>query len=576
MSSPDLEGRLASIELGITALHREVRAARSQLADERAPVPPRPQPVAPRPAPAPKPPPRPVAPVRTSDDFEESVLGKWFPRAGALALLLGVGFAFKYAIDQGIIGPGLRVFLGVILGLALVAAGDATHRRGWQPYAYAVTGGGIAVVYLSIWAGYHLYGLITPAEALPILIAVTVGAAALAVRYDSVALALLATIGGFLNPVVAGRDLLGSEELLVYIAALDIGVVLLAHLRHWTILDRTAFTASWFLYSFGETDGTDGLVFASVLFLIFAAIPYLRSLGRRDLRFGDLLLAGLNPAAYYLAGVETLGYDDPAIARFTLVLALFHLGYAYGLDRMRSDRRLQAIAGGAGIALLTLYVPLEFGAAWVPGLWAIEGAGLLLAALMLARREVSLPGVGLLALSLASATIAFEDYEPTRFLVSAESASLVLQVLAFYGAGYVALVDRDLDPVWRRAAATIASGLTLLWMSLEARAAIAGPVPTPAQGRTVAFALSAIWGLYAAGLLSVGIVARLITARVVAIAVFGATLLKICLHDLWLVSPLHRVIAFIGIGCLLLACSLMYHRFKEMILGTSTAEPAVA
>jgi uncharacterized membrane protein len=37
--------------------------------------------------------------------------------------------------------------------------------------------------------------------------------------------------------------------------------------------------------------------------------------------------------------------------------------------------------------------------------------------------------------------------------------------------------------------------------------------------------------------------------------------------DLWTLSTGERVLAFIGVGCLLLACSLMYHRFKDMIFG---------
>lgn len=39
------------------------------------------------------------------------------------------------------------------------------------------------------------------------------------------------------------------------------------------------------------------------------------------------------------------------------------------------------------------------------------------------------------------------------------------------------------------------------------------------------------------------------------------------LNDLWLIAPLHRIVSFIGIGVLMLLCSLTYHRFKQFILG---------
>jgi hypothetical protein len=38
------------------------------------------------------------------------------------------------------------------------------------------------------------------------------------------------------------------------------------------------------------------------------------------------------------------------------------------------------------------------------------------------------------------------------------------------------------------------------------------------------------------------------------------------LLDLWTLSTGERVLAFVGAGCLLLACSLLYHRFKDMVL----------
>ena len=42
-----------------------------------------------------------VEPIPDALDLEESVVGTWFPRLGALALLLGDGFGFRYAVDRG-------------------------------------------------------------------------------------------------------------------------------------------------------------------------------------------------------------------------------------------------------------------------------------------------------------------------------------------------------------------------------------------------------------------------------------------------------------------------------------------
>ena len=144
-------------------------------------------------------------PIPDALDLEENVVGTWFPRLGALALLLGAGFGFRYAVDRGWIGPGARVASGVAIGVLLLLLGETTKRRGWAGYAQAVTGGGVAILYLTVWASFALYGMVSDPVAFALLVGVTTLAAGLALRHDSVALAVLATLGGFLNPIVVGR-----------------------------------------------------------------------------------------------------------------------------------------------------------------------------------------------------------------------------------------------------------------------------------------------------------------------------------------------------------------------------------
>ena len=68
-------------------------------------------------------------------------------------------------------------------------------------------------------------------------------------------------------------------------------------------------------------------------------------------------------------------------------------------------------------------------------------------------------------------------------------------------------------------------------------------------------------------LLAIGIAARLRSARLLAIGIFGVTLIKMVGGDLWSIGPIHRIVSFAGIGALLLACSLLFHRVKHVVLG---------
>ena len=84
---------------------------------------------------------------------------------------------------------------------------------------------------------------------------------------------------------------------------------------------------------------------------------------------------------------------------------------------------------------------------------------------------------------------------------------------------------------------------------------------------TTQLALSALWGGYAALLLAVGIRVRQPWARYLGLGIFGVTLVKMVTIDLWHLEMLHRTIAFIGLGVLMIACSFLYNRFRELIVG---------
>ena len=105
-------------------------------------------------------------------------------------------------------------------------------------------------------------------------------AADLALRYDSVALAVLATLGGFLNPIVVGRGAIDVVGVYAYTVALDLGVFALASVRRWGLLDKVAFAGSWTLYGLAQASGGRGMIFATTIFVLFGSLPYLRSVVR--------------------------------------------------------------------------------------------------------------------------------------------------------------------------------------------------------------------------------------------------------------------------------------------------------
>lgn len=182
-------------------------------------------------------------------DWEWLLGGNWLARIGVAALVIGVGFFLQLAFANNWIGSTGRVALGLVGGVAFLGAGEYWQRK-YPIWAQPVTGGGIAILYLSIFAAFSLYQLIPPLPALGLFFLVTVTAAGLALRYEAVAIAVLGILGGFLTPVMLREQLPDSRLLLAYVLVLDLGVLGLATFRNWRWFTLLGLLGSLGLFGF--------------------------------------------------------------------------------------------------------------------------------------------------------------------------------------------------------------------------------------------------------------------------------------------------------------------------------------
>lgn len=523
----------------------------------------------------------PPAPPAPRPALEANLVGTWFARVGAVAILIGAGFAFKYAVDRGLIGPAARVAVGVLAGVAFVGWGEWAWRRGWPRFAQAVGGGGVALVYLSFWAGFELYGLLPQTATFALLLLASAGAGVLAVAHDSVALAALATFGGFLNPFLVGEGEPRPLPLYAYALVLDLGVLALAFVRRWRLLDGLAFAGTWIVFAAGFSPATAGVTlgFATAFFLLFGAVAVAGAAARREPSGPEnLALVALNGAVYWGFTMAILGegYGD-ARGPFTLGLGAAHLGAAalLGMAR-RIDRPLALTLTWVAVALVTTGVAIQLDGPWVGIAWAVEAALVALAGRRARLPELRFTAAAVFGLSLVNSLLAEgrlgAGYEPARLLFSTESGAFVLQIALLAVGAF--LLSHGAEASERRAsvvAAVTASALALVWLTFEARAALerAG-----ASDEAFAFAVTALWGTYAAALLVAGVASRLRWARLMAVGLFGIVVAKMALLDLWLLPAGYRILAFTGLGVVLLLLSLMYHRFRDLVMREDEAPGA--
>ena len=450
-----LEARLANLErrLGVSSTSRSPSPARTAASDTA---------VHARPPQRPQRPPA-VAPAqalseetvavsepfvpepREAVDWEQVIGGNWLARVGVLALILGVAFFLKLAFDNDWIGPTGRVALGAVGGLAMLVAGEFWQKR-YPGYARALSGGGVGLLYLSTYAAFAIFDLIDIYPAVVLLLIESVVSAVLALRYESSALAIIGVAGAFCAPFVLGAsDLEGRAssssdgagyDLIAYVLAVDVGVLVLSTFRKWYWFRLTALLASlasygiWYV-EFGDAAGALGAEIAlTCIFLIFVGVTTLFHLiWVRGPGTFDLSLMTFNATAYFGISYALLfnEYRD-WMGGFSLAIAVFYLGMAYiALRRSPENARLSLFAFGIGAIFLTIAIPVQLDdMAWTTVGWATQGTVLIWLSFAMKSHAPRFFGYGLFAL-VAVKLLSFD----TLISVSDDDPVLNLRFLAF-------------------------------------------------------------------------------------------------------------------------------------------------
>ena len=238
---------------------------------------PEPQPPPP-PASAPPSPPSPIT-YHPSPTLEARVGLTWVNRIGAVTLLLGAAFFFKYAVDNEWIGPAGRVILGLLTGFAMLGLADRLWRRGQRIFAQGLSGGGGALLYLSLYAAFALYHLVPRPAAFLLLLLTTTTTGALALRYQAQAIAALGLLGGYLTPILLSTGEDRPWFFFTYILLLNAAALALATVRRWPQLPTLAFAATvllyslWFLDRYRFEKRLVATVFALAYYTLFALTP---------------------------------------------------------------------------------------------------------------------------------------------------------------------------------------------------------------------------------------------------------------------------------------------------------------
>lgn len=411
------------------------------------------------------------------EHLEADIGKRWITWVGVVALFFAVAFFVKLAINNGWLTHSMQIVLGIVFGLILLIAGDRAIRRGMRPLGEGLLGGGLAMIYVSLFAGFALYHLFGAQTAFAAMVLLTIAGLTLAVLHDAMMLFFLALIGGFLTPVMVSTGQNARDTLLAYLLLLDLGVLAVAYFKRWRAVDLLALAGTWALFAgwfanfYSPAQLIPALCWVGAFYLVFLVLPFTYHLHyQAPVTVERFILTNVNVVISFTYACYVLMPDQRTMLGF-VALAISASMLAMGsLTRWRVRDAQAAFFGfiALSVAFLTLAIPLQLRANGVMLAWAVEGPVLLYLGYQFRYFPVRIGGMIVLALTVGRLFLVSWPLHAGPFILfanksfisamavvlsiaacatihqfreaEAESDDRVLKVIAAMAAGFLALL----------------------------------------------------------------------------------------------------------------------------------------
>ncbi|PWC12857.1 DUF2339 domain-containing protein [Brenneria roseae subsp. americana] len=337
--------------------------------------------------------------------------GNPLAKIGILLLFFGLAYLMRYTIERDMLSIQWRLGVAALISGGLLAFGwRLRHKQ--RLYALILQGGAVGALYITIFGAFRLYLLLPYLLAFTLLLLVCAASVGLAVIQRSLSLAMLASIGGYLAPILLSQGGGNHVVLFSYYLLLSLGILAISARQSWRELNLLGliFTfgvaAIWGAKYYQQDFYLSSQLFLIANILLFGVGALLFSLRHQSV--GKQVVDGVLLFAPPLIGFGMqyliTGHWEYGPAGSALAYGLGYLVLGW-LTRKRLPR-LGLFAFALGGCFLTLAVPLSLTGQSTALIWMLEGLCILWAGLHQNQRRMGRSGSAVLLLGAASVAYA--------------------------------------------------------------------------------------------------------------------------------------------------------------------------
>ena len=320
---------------------------------------------------------------KNNPDIEKFIGENILSKVAITILVIGIAFFVKYAIDKEWINEIARVGIGVLCG-AIVLGFAHRLRKNFKAFSSVLVGGGIAIFYFTIGIAFHQYHLFNQTTAFIIMLLITGFSVFISILYDRIELAALSIIGGFATPFMVSTGQGNYQVLFTYILILDIGMLILAYMRKWNLINILAYAFTMILYfgwlqakCIGQTNAPykGALIFGAIFYVVFILMNIINNIKeRRKFAALDLTILISNTFLFFGSGMQILSYYHPELKGiFSVLLAGFNLICSFLLyKKFKADVKLVYLMIGLTLTFITIAAPVQLHGNYITLFWALE------------------------------------------------------------------------------------------------------------------------------------------------------------------------------------------------------------